>query len=257
MDQEKIRDWMRAVKDILGLTHEDISEMSGMGDKNHSSKSLKKKPERAVKAEEFLRFINNLKSKHLLDRCPPLPQLAQDDGVGLVEVGRYEQEDGRGYSRDAYDARIPGAIPELDVSAGAGEGVVGEFVQVSVNGETSVGHRVVAEWVFPDGYLRNTMKVSHQKSIVMEVRGDSMDPTIRHGDKVIVDLRVNTFGEDGLYLISDRQSAPRLKRLEYIWKSSPPTVKIISDNPSHREIQTIELEEIDIVGRVAGRVLAL
>lgn len=257
MDQQEVRQWVRKAKKVAKLTNSEIARIWGLDENDPSQVSKSLSGKRKIQTEEFLRIINYLRSNRLLDDCPPLPMAEQDDDTGLVEVSRFTEDEGRGYSRDNYDSRIAGAIPELDVSVGAGEGSVGEFVQININGETTMGHRVVAEWLFPDGYLQNTMKVSHRKSIVMEVRGDSMDPTIRHGDKVIIDLRISTFGEDGLYLISDGQSAPRLKRLEYIWKSEPPTVKIISDNPSHREIQTMTLEDLKIVGRVAGRVLAL
>jgi hypothetical protein len=256
MKQDKILEWVHSVKEKLDLTNSEIARIWGIDPRDPSPVSKALNNKRKIQIAEYAALVNYIKSKNLLELCPSPLEGAEYLGVNLVEVGRFEQEEGRGYSRDHYDARIPGSIPELDVTAGAGEGTIGEYAQIHINGGTMMGHMVVAEWVFPDGYLQNTMKASSHHSVVMEVRGDSMDPTVRHGDKVIVDLRVNAFGNDGLYLISDGNRAPQIKRLEYVWKSEPPTVKVISDNPSHRDNQTMTLEELRIVGRVAGRVLA-
>lgn len=257
MEQDAMRDWVRRANIILGFkTLDPLAKIMGI-DSNKLTKTIGPHPSRGVKSNETARLVKHLKSKGLYDKCPlPGDDESIDDG-GPIEIRRIERDTNRGYSRDYYTPDIPGSIPELDVSAGAGEGTVGEFVQININGETQVGHRVIAEWKFPEGYLQNVMKVSPGNSMVMEVRGDSMDPTIRHGDKVIIDLRSNAFSDDGLYLISDGHSAPRLKRLEYVFNSEPPTVKIISDNPSHRDVQVMALAELFIAGRVAGRVAAM
>lgn len=256
MDQAKIREWIVCIKKKCKLTNNDIAEIWGLNPDDPSPVSKSLKGRRKIQLSEYVALANHLRSKKLLDRCPAPLGIDQHEGMEVLKISRFERGGDDGYSRDSYEASISGAIPELDVTVGAGEGTVGEFVQININGETAMGHMVVAEWLFPDGYLQNTMKVSGQHSVVMEVRGDSMDPTVRHGDKVIIDLRINTLGNDGLYLISDGQRAPQIKRLEYVWKSEPPTVKVISDNPSHREIQTMALEELRILGRIAGRVLA-
>lgn len=256
MKQDKIREWINLIKEKTELTNNDIARIWGINpdDPSAVSKSLNNK--RKIQISEYAALVNYIRSKKLIGLCPPPLEGAEYEGAELVDIRRVEQEYGRGYNREHYDARVPGAIPELDVTAGAGEGTVGEYAQIQINGGTMMGHMVVAEWVFPDGYLQNTMKASSLHSVVMEVRGDSMEPTIRNGDKAVIDLRVTTFGNDGLYLISDGHRAPQIKRLEYVWKSDPPTVLVISDNPSHRDSQSMTLEELKIVGRVAGRVLA-
>lgn len=163
-------------------------------------------------------------------------------------------EDERAYTaEERYLPKIPGAVPELDISAGAGEGVVGDVYNLP-SGDTAIsGHRVVAEWKFPDAYIRHELGLSLPNTIIAPVKGDSMFPTYRDGDRVIVDLRVREFGDDGVYFITDGQSAPRIKRLEYVFNSSPPTVRIISDNPASAE-QRVPLDDISIVGMIAGRI---
>jgi len=162
-------------------------------------------------------------------------------------------EETRAYTRGHYSPAIPGAVPEVDVAAGAGEGTVGEIFNIQVGDDTISGHKVVAEWKMPEEYLRYELRLSGRDTIVIPVHGDSMSPTYRSGDRVIVDLRHRDFGDDGVYLITDGNSAPRIKRLEYIFNSTPPAVRILSDNPAGRE-QTSLLDDIHIVGRIAGRI---
>ena len=171
------------------------------------------------------------------------------------EFERYPvgDDDGRAFAQGYYVPSIAGAIPELGDQAGAGEGTVGEVYNIQVNGDTISGHRIVAEWKLPDVYLRNELKLSGKETIILPVQGDSMSPTYRDGDRVIVDLRHRDFGDDGVYLITDGFSAPRIKRLEYIFNSAPPAVRIISDNPASKE-QASVIEQLNIVGRVAGRI---
>ena len=164
-----------------------------------------------------------------------------------------DEESGRAFAPGFYSPSIPGAIPELGDEAGAGEGTVGDVYNIPVGDDTISGHRIVAEWRLPDAYLRYELKLTNKDTIVVPVQGDSMSPTFRDGDRVIVDLRNRDFGDDGVYLITDGNSAPRIKRLEYIFNSTPPSVRIISDNPASKE-QEATIDDLRVIGRVAGRI---
>lgn len=158
-----------------------------------------------------------------------------------------------GYSEGNYRPRIAGAIPEIDVRVGAGEGAVGDIVNIAIGDEAYSGHAVLGEWMAPEKYIRHELNISTKQSIVMEVVGDSMQPTFLPGDRVIVDLRVRAMTQDGVYIISDGASPPQIKRLTRVLFSSPVEVEIVSDNPAHR-VQRAMLEQVHIIGRVAGRV---
>lgn len=173
----------------------------------------------------------------------------KDDTIVRVPL----EDEFKAYAKGYYSPSIPGAVPEVDVSAGAGEGAIGEIFNLQVGNDTISGHKVVAEWKVPDPYLQYELRLSGRETIIIPVQGDSMSPTFRSGDRVIVDLRHRDFSSDDIYLITDGSSAPRIKRLEYIFKSDPPAVRIISDNPASRE-QIVELADIQIVGRVAARI---
>ena len=162
-------------------------------------------------------------------------------------------DDSVGYSIEHYRARVRGALPEIDVHVGAGQGNVGDMVAIPTGHETISGHKVVAEWLFPEGFLRNEAKVSPSHTLVMPVVGDSMIPTYMPGDRVLVDLLQNRMTADTVYVISDGMSDPQIKRLQRVMFSDPPQVRIISDNPA-LETDTVDLDRVHIIGRVCGHI---
>jgi transcriptional regulator with XRE-family HTH domain len=157
------------------------------------------------------------------------------------------------YTREHWQPKVVGAIPEIDVRLGAGEGTIGEVINLPAGDGTISGHKVVAEWLIPSEYLRNEAKVSANHSIIHEIIGDSMIPTYMPGDRVIVDLSQNVMISDTVYAISDGYSEPQIKRLQRVPFSDPAQVKIISDNPN-LETFTVELSRLHILGRICGHI---
>jgi len=170
------------------------------------------------------------------------------DNEGFAEDGGEHS-----YSREHWQPQIAGATPEVDVKLGAGSGVVGEVINLPVGSGNVAGHKIVAEWLIPTGYLRNEAKASPNHTIIMEVIGDSMQPTYMPGDRVIVDLSQNQMTTDTVYAISDGYSEPQIKRLQRVPFSQPGEVKIISDNPA-LETFTVELARLTIIGRICGHI---
>lgn len=189
-----------------------------------------------------------------------------DDETNVVELRRIsldeEHQEDEAYlsqrqlgfsSATGYEPSIEGGIPEIDVLAGAGNGAIGEVVTLPLGDSTVAAHQVVDEWKFPEGYLGQVLNVSAGRSLILPVIGDSMIPTYTPGDRVLVDLRQNEMTIDAVYVISDGESPPQIKRLQRVLFSQPAMVEVISDNPSHKP-QQVELAHLTIVGRVAGKV---
>lgn len=169
------------------------------------------------------------------------------------DVDMSEPQDAASYNREHWKPSVDGALPEIDVKLGAGSGVVGETINISVGAESFSGHAVVAEWLIPLQYLRNETKASPNHTLVMEVIGDSMQPTYMPGDRVLVDLSQTSMSSDTVYAISDGQSEPQIKRLQRVPFSDPVEVRIISDNPNLERF-TVELERLTILGRIVGHI---
>ncbi len=157
------------------------------------------------------------------------------------------------YSREHWAPAVDGALPEVDTKLGAGSGTVGQTINLPVGGGSVSGHPVIAEWLIPLQYLRNEAKASPNHTLVMEVIGDSMQPTYMPGDRVLVDLSQNSMMSDTVYAISDGQSEPQIKRLQRVPFSDPVEVRIISDNPNLERF-TVELERLTIIGRIVGHI---
>ncbi|MCZ4500992.1 MAG: hypothetical protein JWQ74_3547 [Marmoricola sp.] len=178
------------------------------------------------------------------------PRLVPSYDPDVVETEQAEAG-GAAYSREHWTPRIDGAIPEIDVKLGAGEGTVGEVINLPVGGGAVSGHRVVAEWLIPADYLRNELKASLKDTLIEEVVGDSMFPTYSPGDRVIIDLTQNRLTTDTVYSISDGIGEPQIKRLQRVPFTDPPEVNIISDNPN-LETFRVELDRVHIIGRICG-----
>lgn len=215
-------------------------------------------------AEKYGRWFR-VRSAWLLTGEKPMKAggLPEYERVPLSEIEGTPPEPDFGSEDNAYVAgqkyygRVPGAVPEIDVKAGAGIGAVGdEAVMQIAAGETVTGHRVVAEWLLPENFFRYELQATPSASIFIPVVGDSMSPTLSPGDRVIVDTRQSAFATDAIYVFHDGDGTPRVKRLSKVLFSEPPQVHIISDNPAH-PTQTALLHDVMIFGRVVGVVSRL
>lgn len=186
----------------------------------------------------------------LLNR-PPRNSLVSSFDPDAEETVQEHGDDG--YTREHWHAHVQGAIPEIDVKLGAGEGSIGGVINLPVSASNVSGHQVVAEWLIPDAYLRNEARASPSHTLIMEVVGDSMFPTYSPGDRVLVDLSQNRLVADTVYAISDGYSEPQIKRLQRIPFSDPVQVDIVSDNEHLRTI-TVELDRLTIIGRICGHI---
>jgi len=157
-----------------------------------------------------------------------------------------------GFTREHWQPKFPGAIPELDISAGAGEGTVGNVIVLPAGGGTISAHEVVDEWPLPSAWLHEVVN-NPALTIIVPIRGESMVPNYLPGDRVVVDLSQDRFTVDSVYLISDGTGEPQIKRLQKMQLTLPPRVKIISDNSAYPD-QEVELDLLTIHGRVCAYV---
>jgi phage repressor protein C with HTH and peptisase S24 domain len=105
-------------------------------------------------------------------------------------------------------------IPTYNVNASAGDGV-----------EVPGDEEVVGRFAMPRRWL--SAKGLNQSTLVMvTARGDSMEPTVRDGDILLVDRNVARLSGDGIYLM-ERDNDLFCKRLQ---KGFDGGVTIMSDN---------------------------
>ena len=125
-------------------------------------------------------------------------------------------------------------IPEHDVRASAGSGSI-----IDVENE-------IARWPMPKTYIQNALSLRSDTLTIIEVIGDSMEPTLRSGDKIMVDLSDKSVATPGIFALYDGD-ATVVKRVERIPGGS--MLKIKSDNPLHGSYE-VPAEIVNVAGRV-------
>ena len=100
---------------------------------------------------------------------------------------------------------------------------------------------------FSPRFLRQLTAQSPDQLAGLAVRGDSMEPTLSHGDHILVDLSCAAPTIDGVYVVRMDQSL-LVKRLQIDLGSR--RVTVISDNKKYAIINDVERDAIQVVGRV-------
>ncbi|AFL76190.1 XRE family transcriptional regulator [Thiocystis violascens] len=129
-------------------------------------------------------------------------------------------------------------VPLYDVSVSAGPGV---FVE---------SEAVLAQLAFRRDWLRQTGIQADNLAVVRAV-GDSMEPTIRHGDALLVD-RAKREPEGGYIYVLQIDHELRAKRLQRL---ADGRVRLGTDNVAYAEefIERDRLHQLEIVGRVVWK----
>jgi phage repressor protein C with HTH and peptisase S24 domain len=135
-------------------------------------------------------------------------------------------------------------VPELEVQAVAGHGADSNFLIT----QADVSEAVVGQYSFPASGFRQAFGANASEVILAEVRGDSMMPTLYPGQKVMVHIHDRRPTPPGIFYIWDGMGLV-IKRVELIPGSSPPTVRIKSDNPKYETYERT-VDEAHINGRV-------
>lgn len=124
-------------------------------------------------------------------------------------------------------------IAEWDFKAGLGDGEV-----------LAVEHPV-AHWSAPKGHFGR-----HGELVIVDTKGDSMQPTIVAGDRVVIDQADRDPSQGGMFAIWDGYGL-KVKRVETIAQSKPRKIRVLSENPIYPPDEIV-IEDATIVGRVVG-----
>ena len=129
------------------------------------------------------------------------------------------------------------SVREIDVRASAGAGAFHDGLEESK--ET---------WLFPEPVVRHEFRARPQDLHIITIDGDSMEPLLSTGDRILIDSSQRVPVPPGIFVIWDGMGLVA-KRVEHVPQSEPPKIVIKSVNP---EYQTYErgADEVNIIGRV-------
>lgn len=145
--------------------------------------------------------------------------------------------------REAPGLREDQAVYRVDDA-----GLSGLVAVRRLDGYILTEHEYLAEMlVFPANLLLR-MGLSATTARLLTVRGDSMSPTLQHGDLVLIDTAVKSVLDAGIFAVSvdDRVF---VKRIQPRYDGS---LQVVSDNPVYPpdQISATNAEALKIVGQV-------
>ena len=179
-------------------------------------------PDREALAEHLSCWPEELKHDRIPRRTPssqPAPRKAKPSG-------RPRTRPPKGYV----------AVPEIDVRAAAEAGAWNEEVE-----ETK------GNWMFADPLIRHEFRARPEDLRMITVDGDSMEPLLSSGDRILIDVSQRVPVPPGLFVIWDGMGLVA-KRIDHVPHSEPPTVVIKSVNSEYASYERLA-EEVRLVGR--------
>jgi transcriptional regulator with XRE-family HTH domain len=187
------------------------------------------------------RFRKNLLPLELMQRLVPIFGAKGVDAAELYALAGLDGSSMRGIGAKPDDPANAATlkIEELDVRASAGDGLTGD------------NEKVVGAWRVPAEVVRFYSTAPAADLRIITVMGDSMEPTLQPGQRVLVDTGDRTPSPPGIFVVWDGLGLV-VKRVQVLAHSEPTRVRISSDNPKYESYER-SLIEAYIQGRVIGQ----
>ena len=125
-------------------------------------------------------------------------------------------------------------VPRLDLDASAGPGAV------------ALDEQAIGAFRFSAAWLRG-QGLDPRQLTAIAVAGDSMEPTLRDGDEILVDRTPRAL-RDGIHVVRVGDGL-LVKRIDL---SRPGRIGLISDNSAYRPIE-LAPQEVTVIGRVVWK----
>ena len=103
-------------------------------------------------------------------------------------------------------------------------------------------------YYFRQSWVQDRLATKPENLKMVFIEGDNMDPTLCQGDMILIDISKKTPSPPGIFVLFDGMGLV-VKRLEFLSHLTPPTLKILSDNPQYPAYEST-MEESSIIGRV-------
>ena len=154
---------------------------------------------------------------------------------------RFRPSPGGARSAPGEAAAAMATVAEMEVEAAAGPGAWNEEFVLEK-----------ARWRLPEGMVRHEGDADPAGLRILRVRGNSMEPEMREGDRLVVDTarRVPAAGE--LFVLWDGDGLV-VKRVEPAREPGPPKLRLLSANPDYPPYTRL-VDDIHVVGKVLWKI---
>ena len=102
-------------------------------------------------------------------------------------------------------------------------------------------------WLFADPIIRHEFRARPEDPRMIAVDGDSMEPLLSGGDRILIDVSRRVPVPPGIFVIWDGMGLVA-KRIEHVPHSEPPRVVLKSLNPEYDSYERLA-GEVRVVGR--------
>ncbi|WP_349934922.1 S24 family peptidase [Acetobacter sp. A11-2] len=245
MNEIHVTQRLKTLRNRAGYTVREFAEALGYEDKYSSYRTYETTYKREFLPIPMVKAMVPL----LVDRGEPPITPNEVWGLAGVSAGEdgltatVERAEEANCSRKPQKGSV--RIREFDISPQAGAGAY-----IDEHCGLAESHVVLGAWEIPKNYIESYLPNSESLAIVRVV-GNSMEPELNAGDRVLVDTDHKIPTPDGMYVIWNGLGIV-IKQLQVIPRSNPPRVRIISVNPTYPADEAL-LSEIIINGRVVGK----
>lgn len=126
-------------------------------------------------------------------------------------------------------------VPRYDAEASAGAGRFFQDIDI------------IDHLAFKASWVRSALGADPASLALLSAAGDSMEPTIRAGDLLLIDRSISRFIDEAIYVLV-LAGALMVKRVQRLMNG----VVLMSDNPAYKPLtlSQAEIDELQIAGRL-------
>lgn len=218
---QTLPDKLRALRDEAGLTQAEVAEALGVAPTTYASKEDKKKFKRRHLPVDFATSLAQVYAAHGIPSekvmtLTGIPALSASDTISAEVIADPDYV----------------VVEILPTYAGMGGGG---------SGEDEVETTLVARTLIED-ILRGRAR----DFLLVNVRGDSMEPDFRHGDQLLVDRRDTSPAQPGPFALWDGDDNEYV--VKNVERAADGCVRIFSTNPKYSP-KVVHSELSRIIGR--------
>lgn len=246
-----MKNWLDPFLKAAGVSQEQLAERMGKSRATVNRIANGHTKLNVELARELARALNN-DAKVLLEAGAKIedPERIPVDEFDSEGLGADFTTDGPGLSTlRPYRGSTPGAMADIDSSAGAGPGGLSLPASDNLGGVIYSADAVRGEISMPDYLLSEFTRAHAPRVHWIKIRGDSMEPTLLPGERVMVDTTDTAIGQGGVFVVRDPDGEIVVKRLR---KLDAGRVELVSDNPKQGN-RHYDGNDLAIIGRVVGR----